>query len=69
MDPLLPALRTMHVAGAYAYEAATVDTKSYTQTTDIPVPFVVLETLKCAASEMLIDELAALYGADPIDFR
>lgn len=61
---------TMHAAGCYRYEAATVDTDVVYTNNGYSGAFRGFGNPQaCAAIEMAIDELAAQLGRDPIDFR
>ncbi|MBC8504605.1 MAG: xanthine dehydrogenase family protein [Anaerolineales bacterium] len=70
MTPLASWRATMHLAGAYRYEAATVDTKSIYTNNGYAGAFRGFgNTQAAAASEIAIDELAEIIGMDPIEFR
>ena len=68
--PLSAWRASMHLAGAYRYEAATVDTKAVYTNNGYAGAFRGFgNTQAAAASEVAIDELAAKIGMDPIAFR
>ncbi len=68
--PLSAWRASMHLAGAYRYEAATVDTKAVYTNNGYAGAFRGFgNTQAAAASEVAIDELAARIGMDPIEFR
>jgi CO/xanthine dehydrogenase Mo-binding subunit len=70
MTPLASWRASMHLAGAYRYEAATVDTKSIYTNNGYSGAFRGFGNTKAAAaSEIAMDELAAEIGMDPISFR
>ncbi|MDK2979987.1 MAG: hypothetical protein PWQ55_334 [Chloroflexota bacterium] len=68
--PLSAWRASMHLAGAYRYEAATVDTQAVYTNNGYAGAFRGFgNTQAAAASEVAIDELAARIGMDPIAFR
>lgn len=70
MTPLSAWRATMHAAGAYRYQSATVDTKVVYTNNGYSGAFRGFgNTQAAAASEMIIDELAFSFDMDPIDFR
>jgi CO/xanthine dehydrogenase Mo-binding subunit len=70
MTPLASWRASMHLAGAYRYEAATVDTKSVYTNNGYAGAFRGFgNTQAAAASEIAIGELAEKIGMDPIEFR
>jgi CO/xanthine dehydrogenase Mo-binding subunit len=70
MTPLASWRASMHLAGCYRYEAATVDTQAVYTNNGYSGAFRGFgNTQAAAASEIAIDELAAKIGMDPIDFR
>jgi CO/xanthine dehydrogenase Mo-binding subunit len=70
MTPLSAWRATMHAAGAYRYDAATVDTKAVYTNNGYSGAFRGFgNTQAAAASEIAIDEIAEKLGIDPIDFR
>lgn len=70
MTPLSAWRATMHVGGAYNYDAASVDTKSVYTNNGYSGAFRGFgNTQAAAASEIAIDEIAEKLGIDPIDFR
>jgi len=70
MTPLSAWRATMHAAGAYHYEAASVDTKVIYTNNGYSGAFRGFgNTQAAAASEMMVDEIAEIFGQDPIDFR
>jgi len=70
MTPLASWRASMHLAGAYRYEAATVDTKAVYTNNGYSGAFRGFgNTQAAAASEIAIDELADKIGMDPIEFR
>ena len=70
MTPLAAWRASMHLAGAYRYQAATVDTQVvYTNNGYSGAYRGFGNTQAAAASEIAIDELAAMIAMDPIDFR
>ncbi len=70
MTPLASWRASMHLAGAYRYEAVTVDTKSVYTNNGYAGAFRGFgNTQAAAASEIAIDELAEKIGMDPIEFR
>ena len=70
MTPLASWRASMHLAGCYRYEAATVDTKAVYTNNGYSGAFRGFgNTQAAAASEIAIDELAAKIGMDPIEFR
>lgn len=70
MTPLASWRASMHLAGCYRYEAATVDTKAVYTNNGYAGAFRGFgNTQAAAASEIAIDELAAKIGMDPIEFR
>ena len=70
MTPLASWRASMHLAGCYRYEAATVDTKSVYTNNGYSGAFRGFgNTQAAAASEIAIDELATIIGMDPIEFR
>lgn len=70
MTPLASWRASMHLAGAYRYEAATVDTQSVYTNNGYSGAFRGFgNTQAAAASEIAIDELAHKIGMDPIEFR
>jgi len=61
---------SMHLLGTYRYQAATVDTDVVYTNNGYSGAFRGFgNTQAAAASEMFIDELAALFDRDPIDYR
>jgi CO/xanthine dehydrogenase Mo-binding subunit/aerobic-type carbon monoxide dehydrogenase small subunit (CoxS/CutS family) len=70
MTPLSAWRATMHAAGCYRYEAATVDTRAVYTNNGYSGAFRGFGNPQaCAAIEMAMDELAARLGRDPIDLR
>jgi CO/xanthine dehydrogenase Mo-binding subunit len=70
MTPLSSWRASMHLAGAYRYEAATVDTQAVYSNNGFAGAFRGFgNTQAAAASEIAIDELAEKSGMDPIEFR
>ncbi|MCJ7625796.1 MAG: xanthine dehydrogenase family protein molybdopterin-binding subunit [Anaerolineaceae bacterium] len=70
MTPLSAWRATMHAAGAYKYNAASVDTKVVYTNNGYSGAFRGFgNTQAAAASEIAIDEIAVKLGFDPIDFR
>ena len=70
MTPLASWRASMHLAGCYRYEAATVDTKAVYTNNGYAGAFRGFgNTQAAAASEIAIDELAVKIGMDPIEFR
>jgi CO/xanthine dehydrogenase Mo-binding subunit/aerobic-type carbon monoxide dehydrogenase small subunit (CoxS/CutS family) len=70
MTPLSSWRATMHAAGCYRYEAATVDTRVVYTNNGYSGAFRGFGNPQaCAAIEIAIDELAFQLGRDPIDFR
>lgn len=70
MTPLSAWRASMHLAGAYRYEAATVDTRAVYTNNGFAGAFRGFgNTQAAAASEIAIDELAERSGIDPIEFR
>ena len=68
--PLSAWRASMHLAGAYRYEAATVDTQAVYTNNGYAGAFRGFgNTQAAAASEIAIDELAQKIGMDPIEFR
>ncbi|MCS7248160.1 MAG: molybdopterin-dependent oxidoreductase [Anaerolineales bacterium] len=70
MTPLSSWRATMHVAGCYLYEAAKVDTYVVYTNNGYAGAFRGFGNPQaCAASEILIDDLAHRFGEDPIEYR
>jgi CO/xanthine dehydrogenase Mo-binding subunit len=70
MTPLAAWRASMHLAGCYRYEAATVDTQVVYTNNGYAGAFRGFgNTQAAAASEIAIDELATAIGMDPIEFR
>lgn len=70
MTPLSAWRATMHAAGSYRYEAATVDTNVVYTNNGYSGAFRGFGNPQaCAAIEMAMDELAHQLGRDPIDLR
>jgi CO/xanthine dehydrogenase Mo-binding subunit len=70
MTPLASWRASMHLAGCYRYEAATVDTQVVYTNNGYAGAFRGFgNTQAAAASEVAIDELAAKIGMDPLEFR
>lgn len=70
MTPLSAWRATMHAAGCYRYEAATVDTQVVYTNNGYSGAFRGFGNPQaCAAIEMAIDELAQRLGCDPIEYR
>jgi CO/xanthine dehydrogenase Mo-binding subunit len=70
MTPLSAWRATMHAAGAYRYDAATVDTQVIYTNNGYSGAFRGFgNTQAAAASEIMVDEIAEIFGQDPIDFR
>ena len=70
MTPLAAWRASMHLAGAYRYQAATVDTQVVYTNNGYSGAFRGFgNTQAAAASEIAIDELAAMVSMDPIAFR
>lgn len=70
MTPLSSWRATMHAAGCYHYEAAKADTYVVYTNNGYSGAFRGFGNPQaCAASEILIDELAHRFNRDPIDFR
>jgi CO/xanthine dehydrogenase Mo-binding subunit len=70
MTPLSSWRASMHLAGCYRYQAATVDTKAVYTNNGYAGAFRGFgNTQAAAASEIAIDELAFKIGMDPIEFR
>lgn len=70
MTPLSSWRATMHVAGCYHYEAAKVDTYVVYTNNGYSGAFRGFGNPQaCAASEILMDDLAHRFQQDPIDFR
>jgi CO/xanthine dehydrogenase Mo-binding subunit len=70
MTPLSSWRASMHLAGAYRYEAASVDSKAVYTNNGYSGAFRGFgNTQAAAASEIVIDELADKIGMDPIEFR
>jgi len=70
MTPLAAWRASMHLAGAYRYEAVTVDTAVVYTNNGYSGAFRGFgNTQAAAASEIAIDELAVKIGMDPIEFR
>jgi len=70
MTPLSSWRATMHAAGCYLYEAAQVDTSVIYTNNGYSGAFRGFGNPQaCAASEILVDDLACRLGEDPIQFR
>lgn len=70
MTPLSAWRASMHLAGAYRYEAATVETKAVYTNNGFAGAFRGFgNTQAAAASEIAVDELAEKIGIDPVEFR
>jgi CO/xanthine dehydrogenase Mo-binding subunit len=70
MTPLSAWRASMHLLGTYRYQAASVDTDVVYTNNGYSGAFRGFgNTQAAAASEMLIDEAAALFGRDPLEYR